>query len=265
MTATATPPLPVVPCAGIPIAACDRATAAAAVIGMASAERDTGADIHLCNAYTLSLADRDQELRRMLGRATVNFPDGMSVVWANRLLHRSRDLPRERVYGPDLFLDVLAHGQHLRHYLIGGTPEVLAALQAELSRRFPEATIVGAESPPFRPITDAEWSEQAQRLALARAQIVWLGLGTPKQDWVAADLAARHPAVYVAVGAAFDFVAGTKSQAPRWMQRNGLEWVFRLVTEPRRLWRRYLIGNAIFLRAVAAGRARPPASEREGH
>jgi N-acetylglucosaminyldiphosphoundecaprenol N-acetyl-beta-D-mannosaminyltransferase len=189
----------------------------------------------------------------MLTAAELNFPDGKAVVWANQLTHRRADLPSERVYGPDLFLDVFRLGeeQALRHYLLGATPEVLVDLERELRRRHPRAQIVGTESPPFRPLTDAEAEAQIERLVATRAQVVWVGLGTPKQDWEAARLARRVPAVFCAVGAAFDFVAGHKRQAPGWMQDRGLEWLFRLASEPGRLWRRYLFGNARFVWSVA--------------
>ncbi|MER7169937.1 WecB/TagA/CpsF family glycosyltransferase, partial [Streptomyces mesophilus] len=250
------PPLPpavaaaTVPCAGVPIAAITPAEGAAAVVRLAA--QGAAADVHLCNAYTLALADTDPELHRLLRAATLNLPDGQGVVWANRLLHRDRTLPRARVYGPDLFLDVFATGQAvgLRHYLLGSTREVLDALTAELKARCPRARIVGTEAPPFRDLTDEERAAQSARIAASGAQIVWLGLGTPKQDHEAARLAALHPAVYVAVGAAFDFVSGNKPQAPGWMQRTGLEWLFRLCSEPRRLWRRVLWGHPRFLLAT---------------
>lgn len=248
---------PVVPCAGVPITACTLDRAVDLVIEMATVEHQAnGADIHLCNAYTLALADQDSGLKNLLRRSSVNFPDGMSVVWANRWRHRGLGLPHERVSGPDLFERVFDVGQSvgLRHYLLGSTPEVLADLRAELIRRYPAAEIMGAESPPFRELTDQEWDDQQRRLRDSRAQVVWVGLGTPKQDWAAQRLAAEVPAVVVAVGAAFDFVAGHANRAPEWMQRGGLEWVFRLSSEPRRLWRRYLLGNLQFARAAARSR-----------
>jgi N-acetylglucosaminyldiphosphoundecaprenol N-acetyl-beta-D-mannosaminyltransferase len=242
-----------VSCVGVPITACTPAEAAHEVVLRATAEPPQGADVHLCNAYTLALADADPAFKSMLTAAELNFPDGKAVVWANRLTHRRADLPSERVYGPDLFLDVFRLGEErgLRHYLLGSTSEVLADLEAELRRLHPDVRIVGTESPPFRAATEAEAEAQIERLAAARAQVVWVGLGTPKQDWEAARLAQRVPAVFCAVGAAFDFVAGHKSQAPRWMQDRGLEWLFRLASEPRRLWRRYLFGNARFVWSVA--------------
>ena len=244
--------LTVVPCLGVPITACTPTQAAAEVVRLATTDLDHGVDVHLCNAYTFSLADKDPSFKAMLQRAAINFPDGKSVVWANKLLHRGKTIPNDRVYGPDLFLDVFEKGQDLglRHYLLGSTPPVLSGLEAELRRRFPKAAIVGAVSPPFRALTEEETAEQTARLVESKAQVVWVGLGTPKQDWESARLAGDVGAIFIAVGAAFDFIAGEKKQAPMWMQRNGLEWLFRLAVEPRRLWKRYLFGNARFLRAT---------------
>ncbi|MFI7339045.1 WecB/TagA/CpsF family glycosyltransferase [Streptomyces sp. NPDC050085] len=205
--------------------------------------------IHLCNAYTLALADTDPALRALLqDPGAVNFPDGQGVVWAGGM--------RERVYGPDLFLNVFREGQAggLRHYLLGSTRDVLDRLAAELRSRFPDALIVGTESPPFRELGVEEREFQARRIAESGAHIVWIGLGTPKQDHEAGRLAALHPAVYVAVGAAFDFVSGNKPQAPGWMQRHGLEWLFRLCSEPRRLWKRVVWGHPRFVWAALRGR-----------
>lgn len=211
-----------------------------------------GVAIHLCNAYTLSLAGRDPALRSLLRCDTANFPDGQPVVWVNRLTHRGRRLPGERVYGPDLFADVLALGRRdgLRHFLLGSTPDVLAGLRARIDRDYPGATVVGEHSPPFRPLRPQERRAQAAMLRDSGAQVVWVGLGTPKQDHEAHRLAGEVPAVFVAVGAAFDFLAGSTPQAPAWMRRHGLEWTYRLAREPRRLWRRYLFGNVRFVYAA---------------
>jgi N-acetylglucosaminyldiphosphoundecaprenol N-acetyl-beta-D-mannosaminyltransferase len=255
----------VVTCAGVPITACDPLTAARTVLDRATGAQPSGVDVHLCNAYTLALADANPALRALLCRASVNFPDGKSVVWANRLIHPGSGLPTERVYGPDLFRAVFLLGQPagLRHYLLGSTPDVLVALQDRLRRSFPDALVVGADSPPFRPLTEQERRAQLGRIQDCGAQLVWVGLGTPKQDWEAARLARALPLVAVAVGAAFDFVSGNKPQAPLWMQRNGLEWCFRLGQEPRRLWRRYLFGNARFGYAVAREMARGVVARRQ--
>ncbi|GGW61092.1 hypothetical protein GCM10010320_47770 [Streptomyces caelestis] len=265
---------PVVECLGVPITAHTRDSAAGHVVHLAGRMREArhgltdgpgasgtrrGSDVHLSNAYTLALADRDPELRGILRSASLNLPDGQPVVWANRLLHRSAALPGTRVYGPDLLTDVFALTQHtdLNHYLLGSTPQVLDALHRELRRRYPGARIVGTCSPPFRPLTVDERRQQVEEIRSAGADIVWVGLGTPKQDRRAAELCDALPVVAVAVGAAFDFIAGNKPQAPHWIRHNGLEWLFRLGCEPRRLWRRYLFGNARFVQGVVRQASRP--------
>lgn len=134
---------------------------------------------------------------------------------------------------------------------------MLDALHRELRQRCPGTRIVGTSSPPFRPLSPQELRQQVEDIRSVAADIVWVGLGTPKQDRWAADLCAALPVVAVAVGAAFDFIAGAKRQAPPWMQRNGMEWLFRLGCEPRRLWRRYLFGNARFVRGVVRQASRP--------
>ena len=191
--------LTVVPCLDVPITACTPAQAALEVVRLATTDLDHGVDIHLCNAYTFALADQDARFKAMLEGAAINFPDGKSVVWANKLLHRSRTIPNDRVYGPDLFLDVFEKGQELglRHYLLGSTPQVLSKLETELRRRFPKAAIVGAVSPPFRALTEQETAEQTARLVESKAQVIWVGLGTPKQDWESARLAGDVAAVFL--------------------------------------------------------------------
>lgn len=247
---------PVVACAGIPISSLSPRDAAHKLIWLARAPLAAGVDVHLCNAYTLALADRDPDFHDLLRRAMMNLPDGTPVVWANRLMYPEADVPKQRVRGPGLFLDVFELGQEvgLRHYLLGSTPEVLESLQTNLVASYPKALIVGAESPPFRDLTAQEEAEQLARIDASGAEIIWVGLGTPKQDIECARMAGSSRKVFVAVGAAFDFAAGTKTEAAPWMQNNGLEWVHRLSHEPGRLWRRYLFGNARFVRAALKGR-----------
>jgi N-acetylglucosaminyldiphosphoundecaprenol N-acetyl-beta-D-mannosaminyltransferase len=215
----------------------------------AIAEREVKGDVHLCNAYTLALADERPELAASLDGAALNLPDGTPLAWFAR---RRGFEGCVRVYGPDLMGDVLDRGRasSLGHYLYGSTPEVLAALTAQIEQRWPGARIVGSESPPFREITDDELAVSLRRADELDADVVWVGMGTPKQDLLVRRMAEQGDATYVAVGAAFDFIAGAKRQAPSWMQRTGLEWSFRLVTEPRRLARRYLVYNAKFLRLL---------------
>lgn len=219
-------------------------------------QQPKGRAVHLCNAYTLSLALHDQSLTDLLNRADANLTDGMPLVWIGRRLGLSH--MRDRVYGPDLMIATLdrgrAHG--LRHYLFGSTPEVIAQLETNLRERFPGVEIVGAESGPFRPLTETEDHELAGRIMAAGADVVWVGLGTPRQDLFVDRYRDLAPVTFMAVGAAFDFHAGTKKQAPRIVQRSGMEWLFRLITEPRRLWKRYLIGNGRFVWAVLRRRPR---------
>jgi len=252
--------VPVLSCAGVPIAAIGPMDAVSLLLQKTETTRATGAgyEVHLCNTYTLALADSDDGYRHLLQDADLNLADGTPIVWANRVMHRGASAPHDRVRGPSLFADVLEAGQRqmVRHYLLGSTPDTLDALRAQIARRFPDALLVGAESPPFRPLSDDERTEQNRRIAESGAQIVWVGLGTPKQDYECALLADQLPVVAVAVGAAFDFVAGTIDEAPVWMQERGLEWAHRFATEPKRLWRRYLIGGPRFLKAVIVRRER---------
>jgi N-acetylglucosaminyldiphosphoundecaprenol N-acetyl-beta-D-mannosaminyltransferase len=216
---------------------------------------DEGRSVHLCNAYTLSLARRDPELRQRLNQGDLNLPDGMPLVWVGRRL--GLDHLNGRVYGPDLMLATMERGRELglRHYLHGTTDEVLTVLEAELRRRLPGVDIVGRDAPPFRELTTEEEFGLERRLVDLRPDLVWVGLGTPKQDAFVHDFRQRAASTFVGVGAAFDFLSGAKRQAPVWMQKRGLEWAYRLNREPWRLGRRYLVGNARF--AVGVLRDRP--------
>jgi N-acetylglucosaminyldiphosphoundecaprenol N-acetyl-beta-D-mannosaminyltransferase len=242
-------------CAGVNIALLSRSQACVEIVRYAASGPPRPMDVHLCNAYTLALAHKDPSYRELLNRAGMNLSDGMSVVWANRVLRRRQSSVDTHVRGTDLLLEVCDTGtpKRIRHYLLGSTPDVLESLVSNLRARYPEIQIVGSESPPFRELTEPERDEQRARIRESDAQLVWVGLGTPKQDLEAARLASELRLVFVAVGAAFDFVAGNKSEAPEWMQRSGVEWVYRLLSEPRRLWRRYLFGNARFLWALIRG------------
>lgn len=192
-------------------------------------------------------SQRDEQLRRIHNAAGLVTPDGMPLVWLSRQLgFRHVD----RVYGPDLLLAVCEYGvpQGYRHFFYGGAPTVADTLATRLQSRFPGLQLAGVYSPPFRPLTSAEDEEVVERINAAHPDIVWVGISTPKQErWMADHVKRLNAPALIGVGAAFDFHAGLKKQAPRWMQRNGLEWLFRLLTEPRRLWRRYLINNPQFV------------------
>ncbi|GAB4407907.1 MAG: WecB/TagA/CpsF family glycosyltransferase [Anaerolineales bacterium] len=190
---------------------------------------------------------RNEAVRRALNSSGLTTPDGMPLVWISRL-HGFRHV--RRVYGPDLMLAVCERSvaKGYRHYLYGGRPGVAEALKARLERRFPGVQIVGLESPPFEPLTPEQDREAVERINAANPDIVWVGMSTPKQDlWAAEHVGRLNAPVILAVGAAFDFVSGRKRQAPRWMRDSGLEWLFRLIQEPRRLWRRYLLYNPLFI------------------
>lgn len=209
-----------------------------------------GIHVHLLNAYSIALADKDATFRASLVDDAINFPDGKPVSWVSQL-RRDSD-PLQQVRGARFFLRTFNAGQvaGVKHFLLGSTPETLEKLEINLLNLFPRAEIVGSYSPPFRKLSDAELAEQDAIISATGAHIVWVGLGTPKQDFEAARLSKSLPVTAAAVGAAFDFVAGTVKEAPEFMTRVGLEWVYRFVREPRRLWKRYVFGNARFIRAA---------------
>jgi len=189
---------------------------------------------------------RKPAFRAILQRSALVTPDGMPLVWVGRLRGASG---MGRVYGPDLMLETFrqAAGTGVRHFLYGGAPGVADRLSEGLLARFPGTVVAGAHCPPFRELSDAELDEDAARFDAARADIVWVGLGTPRQELRAASLAPRTRAkVLVTVGAAFDFHTGRVRQAPPLLQKSGLEWAFRLWQEPGRLWRRYLVNVPLF-------------------
>jgi len=192
-------------------------------------------------------SQHDRELRRIHNEAGLVTPDGMPLVWISRLKGRSQV---ERVYGPDLMLAVceVSERKGYRHFLYGGGEGVAERLASRLKQRFPGLVIAGTFYPPFRPLEPLEDAEIVRRINDTSPDIVWIGLSTPKQErWMRAHVGRLTAPVLVGVGAAFDFHAGLKPQAPRWMQRAGLEWLFRLAAEPRRLWRRYLFNNPRFV------------------
>jgi N-acetylglucosaminyldiphosphoundecaprenol N-acetyl-beta-D-mannosaminyltransferase len=209
--------------------------------------------VHLCNAATVAEAGRDPDLATLLSDADVLLADGAPLVWLAR--HHGAVAPTSRVYGPDLMLRSIDRGRarRTRHFLLGTTPDTLARLERELLQRFPGVELVGSWAPPFGEPGPAEIACWAERVTISDADVVWVGLGAPRQDRVVRSLMQHVDATCVAVGAAFDFIAGTKPQAPRWLGRLGLEWLFRFVSEPRRLWRRYLLGNLAFLATVFRG------------
>jgi N-acetylglucosaminyldiphosphoundecaprenol N-acetyl-beta-D-mannosaminyltransferase len=198
------------------------------------------------DAHGVMLAQKDAAFRRILNEAFLCTPDGMPMVWMGRLSgHREMG----RVYGPDLMLKVCAWSEKnpCRHFFYGGTSGVAEELRDKLTARFPKLQIVGCYTPPFRPLNAEEEKGLQEMVRVAKADIMWVGLSTPKQEkFMAEFLPKLDVTLMIGVGAAFDFHAGRVRQAPRWMQRSGLEWLFRMACEPRRLGKRYLKNNPLF-------------------
>jgi N-acetylglucosaminyldiphosphoundecaprenol N-acetyl-beta-D-mannosaminyltransferase len=215
-----------------------------------------------CNVHTVMASREDPELRAALDAASINVPDGQPLVWAINALGYSL---AGRVYGPELMSRACERAVSPGHrfYLYGGRNQgALVQLALNLRQRYPGVKIVGGYSPPHRPLAGDETGAIADEINQSRADVVWAGIGVPKQEkWMAHMRPLLEAPVLVGVGAAFDFHAGLVPQAPPWIQESGLEWAYRLAREPRRLWRRYLRYNPKFVGAFArqlAAQRRPP-------
>lgn len=199
-------------------------------------------------AHGVVESTRKQQVLQAHQDACLVVPDGMPLVWLGKLLGHTNT---ERIYGPDLFLALCerAEKEKWRVFLYGTTDGTLQKLKERLLVKFPELLIVGSVAPPFRPLTFEEEKTAVTKINNSKAEIVFIGLSTPKQElWMHTHSQHLTANVLVGVGAAFDFVSGTKKQAPRWIQRAGLEWLFRFSQEPARLWHRYTVQNLRFLR-----------------
>jgi len=187
----------------------------------------------------------NSDFLRIHNRAGMVTPDGMPLVWFGRYSGQ-KDL--KRVCGADLMFALCEESQGYRHFLYGGKEGVPELLKSKLEGKFPELNVVGTYSPPFRSLTDEEDEDIIKTINAAKPDIVWVGLGAPKQEvWMAKHVDRLEAPVLIGIGAAFDFHAGLVRRAPRWVQKRGLEWLFRLLQEPRRLWRRYLKNNPLFV------------------
>ena len=203
--------------------------------------------IAVTGMHGVTEAQHDPTFKIILNAADMVVPDGMPLVWLARF--KGHKLER-RVYGPELmatFFESTTENGY-RHFLYGSTPAVLQRLSDALQKRFPGTVIAGTYSPPFRDLTPEEDAAIVAKINEANPHVVWVGLSTPKQEqWIFRHRHVLGAAVAVGVGAAFDINSGTKKQAPRWMREHGLEWLFRLCQEPRRLWRRYLLQGSQFV------------------
>jgi N-acetylglucosaminyldiphosphoundecaprenol N-acetyl-beta-D-mannosaminyltransferase len=243
---------------GVPLALADYERTMDWMDGVVAARRK--ATLSAAAVHLVMVAQEDETTRDAVADTTLVVPDGQPLVWALRSLGHEAT----RIYGPDLMARYCERSASTgtRMYLYGGRNQgALVELALRLRRRFPGLKIVGGHSPPFRPLTDEEQQWVVDDVARCRADVVWVGIGQPKQEIWMRELRERLDApLLVGVGAAFDFHAGLVPQAPSWMQASGLEWSFRLAQEPRRLWRRYLRYNprfvAGFARQYASGHRR---------
>jgi exopolysaccharide biosynthesis WecB/TagA/CpsF family protein len=234
---------------GVGVSATDYDEAVDATIGAARNSESAIVSLHAVHAVVTASGDAD--LCRQVNTFQMVAPDGQPVRWAlNRLYGVQLE---DRVYGPEFMLRLCSRAavEDVPIYLYGGSPAVLEQLEQNLLDRYPGLRVAGAESPPFRRLTAAEDEAVVCRINESGARLLFIGLGCPKQDRFAYEHADSIQAVQVCVGAAFDFHAGNMRMAPEWMQRCGLEWLFRLIQEPRRLWRRYAVTNSLFLAKFA--------------
>jgi N-acetylglucosaminyldiphosphoundecaprenol N-acetyl-beta-D-mannosaminyltransferase len=217
---------------------------------LAAPARGERLQAHFCTVHTIVEAQNRPDLRDLLNTADLVAPDGMPLVWLQRVSGR----PCERVCGPDLMLALLDRGRATgaRHFFYGGAEGVARELARRMAGRYPGLRVAGTESPPFRPLSPEEDAAAVERINATTPDFVWVGLGSPRQEqWLASHRDRLAAPVLLAVGAAFDFHAGRRPRAPKLMQRTGTEWLFRFATEPRRLGRRYLVTNARFLGLLA--------------
>jgi exopolysaccharide biosynthesis WecB/TagA/CpsF family protein len=236
--------IPKVPVFGIGVSVTDYTDACAAIMDAARARRSYA--VSALATHGLTEAARDDELGRLVNLIELVTPDGQPVRWAMNILHGTA--LSERVYGPDLVAAVCtaAAAERMSIYLYGSTAETCRRVAEELPQRYPGLQIAGVQPDRFRDATTDEDAEDVQRICASGADIILVGRGCPRQErWVALHRGVL-PAPMLAVGAAFDYIAGNITRPPEWMQRVGLEWLFRLYQEPRRLFRRYLVHNSLF-------------------
>lgn len=227
-----------------PIDVLDWAGATARIAAWASARQSRY--VCITNVHSVITGRQDASFAAVLEGADMVTPDGAPVAW---MLRRLGNRSQQRINGPDLMWRYCAEAAQRGEaiYLYGGTSETLALLQQRLAQELPGLRVAGAESPPFRALTVEEDRAAVERINASGAGTVWVSLGCPKQERWMAEHRGRVHAVMIGVGAAFDYHAGTIDRAPRWMQDAGLEWLHRLCSEPRRLWRRYMVTNTLFI------------------
>jgi N-acetylglucosaminyldiphosphoundecaprenol N-acetyl-beta-D-mannosaminyltransferase len=235
---------------GVSVCAMNLSIATQAILA-AARERQKG---YVCvtGVHGITEAQNDSAFRQILNRSFLNTTDGMPLVWLAQ--HHVGGSFIERVYGPDLMLELFeaTRDGSVSHFFYGGAPGVAEDLKTKLEERFPGVRIVGTYCPPFRPLDAEEEASLAAKIRETMPDLMWIGLSTPKQErFMSEYLPKLDVTVMLGVGAAFDFHSGRVRQAPRWIQRSGFEWLYRLCSQPRRLARRYLINNPLFVARIA--------------
>jgi N-acetylglucosaminyldiphosphoundecaprenol N-acetyl-beta-D-mannosaminyltransferase len=246
------------------VAVADYADAIVWILARAARPDDRAWAVEAANTHVAALARTNEEFGMAMRQFDLICPDGMPLVWAvNRAARKASDRRlADRVYGPNLMLRTIeatsGHPQ-FRHFLLGGKPSTLAKLTTRFQQDHPHTIVAGSYSPPFGPWPDDEFDRIASHIRNANANLVWVGLGCPKQElWIARHKNQRPPAVYFGIGAAFAFHAGEVRQAPAWIQKAGMEWLYRLCAEPRRLWKRYFTYKSLFVYHLARDHFRHP-------
>lgn len=245
---TTPPALPRASVLGVPISIVSWDQALTTIAAWAQARQSRY--VCLCNVHSVITARRDAGLYQAVAAADLATPDGMPVAW---MLRRMGFPGQQRINGPDLMWKYCAQAERTGApvYFFGSTTDTLACLETRLRQTFPALVIAGMAAPPFRPMSPAEDAAAIAAINDSNAGVVFVGLGCPKQELWMADHRQFLHGVAIGVGAAFDYHAGTLKRAPLWMQRSGLEWLYRLAKEPRRLWRRYLVTNTLFVCGAA--------------
>jgi len=235
---------------GLPLACTDYSGAVAWILDRARA-RDSAYAVEAANTHVAALARHDPEFGQSMAAFDLIVPDGMPLVWSMNLHLPEDQQLADRVYGPTLMLETFKAGNAssaCRHFLLGGKPTTLEKLKARFAADYPDSVIADAYSPPFGEWPEDEFDRICTRIRESGANLIWVGLGCPKQEhWIARHKHLLPPGVYFGIGAAFAFHAGEVSQAPAFLQKRGLEWAYRLAAEPRRLIKRYLTHNTLFI------------------
>ncbi len=249
-----------IPVIGLPLAATTYTNAVAWILARAY-QCDEAFAVEAANTHVAALARTDAEFGKAMRRFDLICPDGMPLVWALNSQLPPHEKLTNRVYGPTLMLETLkateGKSSDYKHFLLGGKPDTLEKLTRHFAERFPSVSIAGSHSPPFGDWPAEEYATITHKIRSSGANLIWVGLGCPKQEhWIAANKDRLPPGVYFGIGAAFAFHAGEVRQAPQLVQKLGMEWAYRVAMEPRRLFKRYFTYNSLFLYHLLRDHAR---------